>query len=158
MCVRVPAGMWEAPGRAKAPWWWAGAAPLVQAPVPCPRQHLTCPGSRCSPGRSICCGSPCGSGGCSHWGKQRTSESGGGERPEEGRAAVDEAPGQHSAPSPALWAGTSQVKLLRIHTHTHTHTRARVPISCPNPIPRCSWDYPLLLRPYLLLPPSTAPR
>lgn len=39
---------------------------------------LTCLGSRRFPGRNIYCGSPCGSGGYSHWGKQKTDEPGSG--------------------------------------------------------------------------------
>lgn len=73
------------PGRALA-------APLVLTALLAPAEpfcraiflshwvSLTCPGSTCFPGRSIYYGSPCGSGGCSHWGKRRTDEPGGRKR------------------------------------------------------------------------------
>lgn len=53
--------------------------PGAGGPRPRPRraQPLTGPGRTSSPGRSTCCGSPCGSGGCSRWGRRRTGEPGG---------------------------------------------------------------------------------
>lgn len=56
---------------------------------------LTCPGSMSFPGRSIYYGSPCGSGGYSHWGRRRTGEPGRGEKAAtegEGRTSVRNQP------------------------------------------------------------------